>query len=660
MKRADTILSGGIVVTMNRAFDLIYDGAVAIKDEKIVAVGAKDDILKAYSSDNIIDCTGKYITPGLVNAHTHVPMTLLRGLADDLRLDVWLLGYMMPTERKFVTPEFCRLGTKIACAEMIRSGVTAFADMYYFESEVAAATAEAGLRGVLGESIIKFPTPDAVSYEEGLAYARKFIQDWNGHPLITPAVAPHAPYTNTDETMRLSAELAVEYDVPLLIHTSETAQEVQDMIDDTGMRVIEKLDGIKLFRAKTLCAHCVHIKPFEMRIMADRGATAAHCPTSNLKLASGIASVHEMLKQNVTVGIGTDGPASNNDLDMFAEIHLAAILAKTAANDPTALPARTAFLMATRQGADALFIGNKTGSLEVGKLADVIVVDGSPLHNMPQFNRDSNAVYSRLVYATKSTDVRHVICHGKWLMRDRELLTLDEATLLEQAAEYALKIDTFLRGREENVLSKLVAISELEQAESFEVQFKAAISSEAVIDKLLNHPDVQVLRFNHYRQYDSYFLFDDEGAERVRYREDDKLDEQGEVESVRTRLTYSVPTIEREFDSAVLLFRSRFIADATRPLRFYREYFQPKEERQLEKDRRRWHILYQGVLYYVNLDRILKPQVDGLFVELKSRTYSMSDAELKSQRMQEMLGILGLSPDDVLRTHYIEMDAVKA
>ncbi|MDX2139439.1 MAG: amidohydrolase [Chloroflexota bacterium] len=660
MKQADTILSGGIVVTMNREFDLIYDGAVAIKDEKIVAVGAKDDILKTYSSDNIIDCAGKYITPGLVNAHTHVPMTLLRGLADDLRLDVWLLGYMMPTERKFVTPEFCRLGTKIACAEMIRSGVTAFADMYYFESEVAAATAEAGMRGVLGESIIKFPTPDAVSYEEGLAYARKFIQDWNGHPLITPAVAPHAPYTNTDETMRLATELAVEYDVPLLIHTSETAQEVQDMIDDTGMRVIEKLDGIKMFRAKTLCAHCVHIKPFEMRIMADRGATAAHCPTSNLKLASGIASVHEMLKQNVTVGIGTDGPASNNDLDMFAEIHLAAILAKTAANDPTALPARTAFLMATRQGADALFIGNKTGSLEVGKLADVIVVDGSPLHNMPQFDRDPNAVYSRLVYATKSTDVRHVICHGKWLMRDRELLTLDEAALLEQAAQYALKIDAFLRGREENVLSKLVAISELEQAESFEVQFKAAISSEAVLDKLLNHPEVQVLRFNHYRQYDSYFLFDDEGVERVRYREDDKLDAEGEVESVRTRLTYSVPTIEREFDSAVLLFRSRFIADATRPLRFYREYFQPKVERQLEKDRRRWHILYQGVLYYVNLDRILKPQVDGLYVELKSRTYSMSDAELKSQRMQEMLDILGIAASDVLRTHYIEMDAAKA
>jgi 5-methylthioadenosine/S-adenosylhomocysteine deaminase len=655
MQSVDLILSGGVVVTMNKAFDLHYDGAVAIAAEKIVAVGNREDILAQYSAREVVDCTGKYILPGLVNAHTHVPMTLLRGLADDLRLDVWLIGYMMPTEREFVTPEFCRLGTQIACAEMIRSGITAFADMYYFESDIAAETAAAGMRGVLGQSVLKFPSPDASSYEDALARARRFIEDWRGHPLITPAVAPHAPYTNTDETLRLCTELALEYDVPILIHLSETAAEVQDMIDATGMRVIEKMDNIKLFRAKTLCAHCVHIKPFEMRTMAERGATAAHCPSSNLKLASGIAPVNDMLKNKVIVGIGTDGPASNNDLDMFTEIHLAAILAKTQANDPTVLPARTALLMATRQGAEALFIGDATGCIEAGKLADVIVLDGDPLHNMPQFDRDPNAVYSRIVYASKSTDVRHVWCHGRALMRDRALLTLDEASLLEQARVYALEIDTFLRAREENVLSKLVAVSELEQAESFEVQVKARIRSEAALDRLLNHPDVRVMRFNHYRQYDSYFLFDEEGNERVRYREDDKLNDAGEVESVRSRLTYSVPTYERDFDGTALLFRSRFIADATRPLRFYREYFQPLEERQLEKDRRRWHIEYHGVLYYVNLDRVLKPRIDGLFIEVKSRTYSMKDAERKAADVEAILALLGVTDADVVHTHYMDM-----
>ncbi|MCA9907458.1 MAG: amidohydrolase family protein, partial [Anaerolineae bacterium] len=291
MQAVDTILSGGVVVTMDKQFELIQDGAVAIHADKIVAVGSKDDVLAAYSSENVVDCDGKYILPGLINAHTHVPMTLLRGLADDLRLDVWLIGYVMPVEREFVTPEFCRLGTQIACAEMIRSGVTSFADMYYFESEIAQATADAGLRGVLGQSILKFPAPDADTYEDSLAYTRRFIERWKGHPLITPAVAPHAPYTNTDETMRLCADLAVEYDVPLLVHIAETASEVDDSIEEFGLRVVERVDGssVQLFRAKTLCAHCVHIKPFEMRIIHDRKATVAHCPSSNLKLASGIA-----------------------------------------------------------------------------------------------------------------------------------------------------------------------------------------------------------------------------------------------------------------------------------------------------------------------------------------------------------------------------------
>ncbi len=657
MERVEIILAGGTVVAMNDGFDVIPDGAVAIRDTKIVAVGTRAEVAAAYEADTVVDCAGQYIMPGLVNAHTHVPMTLLRGLADDLRLDVWLMGYMMPTEREFVNPEFCRVGTGLACAEMIRSGITCFADMYYYEAEVAAATAEAGLRGVLGQTILKFPSPDAETYEFSLDYAAQFIEKWRGHPLITPAVAPHAPYSTTDDILRECAQLAKAYDVPILIHIAETKLEVEDNVELHGMTVVPWVQSVGLLDAKVLAAHCVHINGGEMRILHDHHTTIAHCPTSNLKLAAGIAPVAQMLEHDLTVGIGTDGTASNNDLDMFEEVRLAAILAKTAANDPTALPARQALLMATRMGAEALFMGDVTGSLEVGKLADVITVEANPVHNVPQFSRDPNAVYSRIVYAGKSGDVRHVICNGRWLMRDRQLLTIDEKTLLEQAEAYAVKIDRFLAAREEDILSKLLAIGGLEQSESFEVQVKASIPDGEVVQKLLNHPNVQVLAQHHYRQYDTYFLFQDDAKGRVRYREDDRIDERGEVVSVRTRLTYTLPTKEREFSQAILLSHSRFIAEADRPLRFFREYFQPETERELQKDRRRWHIHYQGVLFYVNVDRILSPALPQIFIELKSRTWSKSDAENKADRIQEMLGILGVAQADIIREEYLEMQA---
>lgn len=654
MKRVDTLLTGGTVVTMNEQFDIIHDGAVAIKDERIVAVGSTTKLTSQYQAEQVVSCTGQYIMPGLVNAHTHVPMTLLRGLADDLRLDVWLMGYVMPTEREFVTPEFCRLGTELACAEMIRSGITSFADMYYFEADVAKATVSAGMRGVLGQSILKFPTPDAETYEQSLDYVRKFIEEWRNHPLVTPAVAPHAPYSTTQELLRECAKIAIEYDVPLLIHIAEMRQEQDDSEALYGQPVVPWVEEAGLLEAKVLAAHCVHIDAGEIKTLHDHDATVAHCPTSNLKLASGIAPVTQMLQHGLTVGIGTDGPASNNDLDMFEEVRLAAILAKTAANDPTALPARQALLMATRMGAAALFLKD-VGSLEAGKLADVITVDAEPAHNMPQFNRDVNAVYSRLVYASKSTDVRHVICNGKWLMRDRELLTLNEAEILKQAAEYSVKVDTFLAEQQKDTLSKLAVIGGLERSESFEVQVKAALHDEKLVEKLLSHPDVQVLKQVHYRQYDTYFLFDDPATGRVRYREDDLLDEKGEAKSVRSRLTYTTPTKEREFNSTVLLSHSRFISKADRPLRFYREYFRPQGERELQKDRQRWHIHYQGVLFYVNVDRIIRPELVGVYLEIKSRTWSKSDAENKADRIQDMLKIIGIPVTDIVQDEYVEL-----
>jgi 5-methylthioadenosine/S-adenosylhomocysteine deaminase len=656
MQQADVILSGGTVVTMNERFDVYSNGAVVIRAEKIVAVGPTADILSAWQADTVLDCAGKYVLPGLVNAHTHAPMTLLRGLADDLRLDVWLMGYCMPTEREFVSPEFCRLGTSLACAEMIRSGITCFADMYYYEADVAEATAAAGMRGVLGQTVLKFPAPDAETYEHSLAYARRFIEDWRGHPLITPAVAPHAPYSNTAETLERCAALAAEFDVPLLTHIAETKFEVDDMVEQRDMRVVPWVKSVDLFQAKVLAAHCVHIDRSEMPILRDSGATVAHCPQSNLKLASGIAPVPEMLEEGLTVGIGTDGPASNNDLDMFEEIRLAAILAKTAANDPTAVPARQALLMATREGAAALFLGDVTGSLEAGKLADVIVMDGEPVHNLPRFERDPEAVYSRIVYAGKSTDVTDVFCHGRWLMQNRQLLTLDEAALIREAEAYARRVDAFLLAREENILSKLLAIGGLRQSESFEVQVKARLDDEQRIQQLLRHPDVEILKRVHYRQYDTYFLFDDADHSRLRYREDDLLDADGDVTSVRSRLTFTVPNRRQQLESDTLLSKSRFIADADRPLRFYREYFRATGERELHKDRQRWHILYQGVLFYVNVDRVTQPDLDGSFIEIKSRTWSLTDANEKSSRIQRMLEILGLGPDEVIKADYLEME----
>lgn len=656
MTSVDIILTGATVITMNNAFDIFPNGAVAVRDSKIIAVGPSDEIAAKYTAAETRDCQGKYILPGLVNAHTHVPMTLLRGLADDLRLDVWLMGYIMPTEREFVSPEFCRLGTKLACAEFIRSGITAFADMYYYEAEIATATAEAGLRGVLGQTILKFPAPDAESYDVSLDYARNFIHTWRDHPLITPAVAPHAPYSSTEELLKRSAQLAMQYDVPVLIHISETRLEEDDSVKAYGARVVPWVRSTGLFNAKVLAAHCVHINSGEIDILYQSDVTVSHNPTSNLKLASGIAPVTDMLDRGVVVGIGTDGPASNNDLDMFEEIRLAAILAKTAANDPTALPARQALLMATRQGAEALFLGDVTGSLEAGKYADLIVLDVDTLHNTPKFRRNPDLVYSQIVYASKSTDVLDVMCHGKWLMRDRQLLTLDEEILKREAAEYAVKIDHFLSAHESDVLSKLLAVGGVERTESFEVQVKAHLADPSAIENLLDHPDVEVLRTVHYRQYDTYFVFDDPAKGRVRYREDLRLDGEKDVNEVRARLTFTMPTKEREFSSSVLLSHSRFIAPADRPLRFYQEYFQESTQSELQKERRRWRIHYQGVVFFVNVDRVMKPELDGLFIEIKSRTWSLADAEIKAERIKQMLEILGLTSADLVHEDYLEME----
>ncbi|MEW5941132.1 MAG: amidohydrolase, partial [Chloroflexota bacterium] len=383
----DLLLTNAHILSMDEKLTQYASGALAITGNSIVAVGPQAEIEKEYSAKETHDCGGKILMPGLVNAHTHVPMTLLRGIADDLRLDVWLQGYMWPVEREFLSPEFVRLGAQIACAELIRTGCTAFNDMYFFEEDVAKATAEAGLRAVCGQTVLKFPTSDAPSYEDGLERARDFIQRWKGHDLIVPSIAPHAPYTTTADMLRETAELAKEFDVPLHTHLSETSFEVENMRNEQGMPVIPYVKKQGLFEAKVIAAHCVHVDIGEIRTMKNHNVGVSHNPSSNLKLASGFAPVAKMLETGLNVGIGTDGPASNNDLDMFEEMRLASFVAKAASNDPTSVPAQTALTMATRLGAQALHIGHLTGSLVSGRRADLILVDVSPLHNSPSFRR---------------------------------------------------------------------------------------------------------------------------------------------------------------------------------------------------------------------------------------------------------------------------------
>ena len=653
-QKADTLFTNAIVLTMDGKLNQYDPGAVAVKDDSIIAVGPESDITKEYTAGEIIDCGGKVLMPGLVNAHTHVPMTLLRGLADDLRLDVWLMGYMLPVEREFVSPEFVRLGTLLACAEQIRSGVTTFNDMYFFEDSIAQATADAGMRAVCGQSVMKYPAPDAPSFEDSLAMAREFIKKWKGHPLIVPAVAPHAPYSTTPEILRTCANLAKEFDVPLHIHISETAFEVETMRNEQGMPVVPYVKKQGVLEAKVIAAHCVHIDLGEMKTLKHVNAGISHNPSSNLKLASGFAPVQKMLETGLNVGIGTDGPASNNDLDMFEEVRLASFVAKASSNDPTVVPAATALLMATRMGAQALHIGHLTGSLEPGKRADLILVDTSPVHNSPRFRRDPNNAYAQLVFASKSTDVTDVMVNGKWLMRNHNLLTLDEQDLLKQAREVAQKIDAFLIVREKSILSKLIALGGSMEQESFEVQVKVKVTEPDQLVQNMKRPEIEINAYKHYLQYDEYYMFEDPSQGRLRFREDNLLNEKGDVENVRSRLTLLGQKREGEIGHDVLLSRSRFLAPAVHTSRFYREYFKPVQVISIEKDRLRWHIKYKETEFFVNFDHMKQPDM-GYFLEIKSRTWSRKDADLKAELVNELLNLLGVGNAETVTKDYIEV-----
>jgi 5-methylthioadenosine/S-adenosylhomocysteine deaminase len=475
-----------------------------------------------------------------------------------------------------------------------------------------------------------------------------------GHELIVPAVGPHSPYTCTQEILQSAAAIAKEYDVPLLIHLSETRQEVENSRKEHGMPVIPYVKKQNILDGKVLAAHCVHVDAGEIKTLLHHKVGVAHNPSSNLKLASGFAPVSSMLDVGLKVGIGTDGPASNNDLDMFEEIRLAALLSKGTSGDPTTLPAPMALTMATRMGAEALQLGTLTGSLEVGKRADLILVDNARIHNSPRFKRETDAIYAQLVYSTHSNDVTDVMVNGQWLMQDHKLMTLDENDLLARAAEYANQIDSFLVEREHSVLSKLIAIGGASEEESYEVQVKVSLEDPSVVISGVKHPGIEVLHHRHYHEFDTYFSFADPTQGYLRYREDEAIGPDDQVSSIRYRLTLLGPTREGNLDSEALLSRSRFIAPANHSLRFYREYFKPLQTTVIEKHRLRWRILYHGLEFYINLDRMDNPAL-GHFLEVKSRTWSRKDAEHKALVARELIRDLGVSNPTPLTQDYIEI-----
>jgi 5-methylthioadenosine/S-adenosylhomocysteine deaminase len=429
------MLWGGTIVTMDGAARVIPAGAVAIDGDRIVAVGPADDIAARYNAAVRMDVRGQVVLPGLVNAHSHAPMVLFRGLADDLALMDWLTKYIFPAEGKSVSPDFVRIGTRLAALEMIESGTTSFADMYYFEDDIADVTHEAGLRAVLGQAVIQFPVADAPTPAAGLARADAFIAKWKADPLITPAVAPHAPTTVDAPTLKAARALANKYGVPLLIHLAETRDEVKAVQAAHQKSPAQYLESLGVWDGRSLAAHGVWLDDADMTLLARRGVGVSHNPESNMKLASGIAAVPKWIEAGMRVGLGTDGAASNNDLDMFEAMRFAALLHKVATMNPQVMPARLALELATRRGAEALGLGDRIGSLEPGKQADVITVSMDGARQTPMFD-----AMSHLVYVSRGDDVRNTIVAGRILMRDRQVLTLNRADVLRDARAMAERV----------------------------------------------------------------------------------------------------------------------------------------------------------------------------------------------------------------------------
>lgn len=433
----DLLIRGGAVVTMDAAGTLYEEGWVALRDGRIVALGPGAPNLPARE---VLDAGGQAVLPGLVNAHTHVPMTLFRGIADDKELDDWLHNYIFPAEARNVTADFVTAGSRVAMAEMIRGGTTTFCDMYYFEDRVAEETDRAGLRGVLSQCVLDFPAPDNRTWDAALAEVGRFASRWKDHPRVTPAVGPHAPYTVSKEHLREAAALAERLDLPLVIHLAEAPSETAYTLKQYHARPVPFLESLGFLSSRVIGAHLVQVNPDEIEILRRHDVGVAHCPQSNMKLASGVAPVPGMLRAGLRLGVGTDGPASNNDLDVWEEMDTSARLHKVFTDDPTVVSAREALTMGTLGGARALHMEDAIGSLEPGKRADVILVDLQAAHLVPRYD-----LYSHLVYAAKASDVTHTIVDGRVLMRDRRVLTVDLEAARRDARRFREQVSRSLQ-----------------------------------------------------------------------------------------------------------------------------------------------------------------------------------------------------------------------
>ncbi|HEY1303670.1 MAG TPA: amidohydrolase family protein [Vicinamibacterales bacterium] len=434
-RQVSLVVTGGTVVTMDPAGRVVPNGAVAIDGADIQAVDTAANISRQFRGRVTIDATNQVILPGLINTHTHAPMVLYRGLADDLALTEWLNKYIFPAEAKTVSPEFVRAGTRLALVEMIQSGTTTFADMYYFEEEVARETKQAGMRGVLGQTVIQFPVADAKTPADALVRAESFIMLFKDDPLITPAVAPHAMYTLDGPTLKAARDLSRRYDVPTLIHVAETRDELQTAQERFRASPVAYLESLGFLGPGVLAAHGVWVDDADIATLKARGVGVSHNPESNMKLASGAAPVASYLRADVAIGLGTDGAASNNDLDMFEAMRVASFLAKHVAADPRVLTAKVALEMATIRGARALGMDRTIGSLEPRKHADLITVSMAGARQTPMYDP-----LSHLVYVSRGDDVQNTIVNGQVLMRDRKLLTMDEAAVLADARKWVDKV----------------------------------------------------------------------------------------------------------------------------------------------------------------------------------------------------------------------------
>jgi len=429
------LVFGGTILTMEPDSRPIENGALAVADGKIAAVAPAEELFEQAPTAQVLDASGCLVIPGLVNTHSHLAMTLLRGLADDLPLKAWLEEHIWPAEREHMTRETVRVGTRLAAAEQLLAGITTTTDMYFFDDEVGTTLAEVGMRAVVAESLLDFATPRCSGPDEMIERQREVIEMFRDHPLITPSVAPHAPYTVSAANLVREAELAEEYDVPLQIHLAETRWEVEKLLEEKGMSPVAYLADLGFLSERTVAAHCVHVSPEDIEILADLEVGVSHNPVSNLKLGSGVAPVPAMLEAGVKVGVGTDGAASNNTLDLLRDVQLAALLHKGVGGNPTALPARQALELATVGGARVLGLDDRVGRLVEGYEADVVCIDVTGAQAVPMYDP-----YSHLAYAARACDVRHVLVRGKLLVRNRSLETMDLDEVTAQALNAAAGI----------------------------------------------------------------------------------------------------------------------------------------------------------------------------------------------------------------------------